>query len=58
MSLGLEGAPALFVNGERINGAVPAEQLWMAIDRALRAAGEQPPAAPAQPTAAKPGAGN
>lgn len=55
MTLGLEGAPALFVNGERINGAVPAEQLWMAIDRALRAAGEQPPA---QPAAAKPGAGN
>lgn len=47
MSLGLEGAPALFVNGERINGAVPEQQVWMAIDRALRAAGEQPPAAPA-----------
>lgn len=60
-SLGLDGAPALFVNGERINGAVPEEQVWMAIDRALRAEGEQPPAAPAptQPvTAAKPGAGN
>jgi protein-disulfide isomerase len=47
MSLGLEGAPALFVNGERINGAVPEQQVWMAIDRALRAAGEKPPAAPA-----------
>jgi protein-disulfide isomerase len=60
-SLGLDGAPALFVNGERINGAVPEEQVWMAIDRALRAAGEQPPAQPAsqQPAAAtKPGAGN
>lgn len=58
-SLGLEGAPALFVNGERINGAVPEDQLWMAIDRALRAAGEQPPALPAQPTGAvKPGGGN
>jgi protein-disulfide isomerase len=63
--LGLEGAPALFVNGERINGAVPEEQVWMAIDRALRAAGEQPPpppappaAAPQTPPAAKPGAGN
>ena len=42
--LGLDGAPALFVNGEHINGAVPEEQVWMAIDRALRAAGEQPPA--------------
>jgi protein-disulfide isomerase len=57
--LGLEGAPALFVNGEKINGAVPEEQVWMAIDRALRAAGEQPPASPAQPAAvAKPGGGN
>jgi len=54
--LGLEGAPALFVNGERINGAVPEEQVWMAIDRALRAAGEQPPPMPAQPAAVpKPG---
>jgi len=58
-ALGLDGAPALFVNGERINGAVPEEQVWMAIDRALRAAGEQPPATPpaAAPPAPKPGAG-
>ncbi len=53
-SLGLEGAPALFVNGERINGAVPEEQVWMAIDRALRAEGEKPPAEPAAPPAALP----
>jgi protein-disulfide isomerase len=54
-SLGVDGTPALFIDGERINGAMPEEQLWMVIDRALRAAGEQPPppqaepAAPAQP---------
>ena len=42
-ALGLEGTPELFVDGERINGAVPKEQLWAAIDRALRAHGEQPP---------------
>jgi protein-disulfide isomerase len=48
--LGLDGAPALFVNGERINGAVPEEQVWMAIDRALRAEGEQPPPEPAAPS--------
>ena len=42
-SLGVDGTPALFVEGERINGAVPKEQLWMVIDRALRAAGETPP---------------
>lgn len=44
-ALGLEGTPELYVNGERINGAVPQDQLWAAIDRALRAAGEQPPPA-------------
>lgn len=42
-ALGLEGTPELFVDGERVNGAVPKEQLWASIDRALRAHGEQPP---------------
>lgn len=46
-SLGIDGTPALFVDGERINGAVPQEQLWVVIDRALRAAGEEPPPPPA-----------
>jgi protein-disulfide isomerase len=52
-SLGIEGTPALFVDGERINGALPAEQVWIVIDRALRAAGVEPPPppAPAQPAA-------
>lgn len=46
--LGIDGTPALFVDGERINGAVPAEQVWLVIDRALRADGiEPPPPAPA-----------
>jgi protein-disulfide isomerase len=54
--LGINGTPALFVEGERIDGAVPEEQVWMVIDRALRAAGEEPPVAPAQ-AAAPPGAG-
>jgi protein-disulfide isomerase len=45
--LGLEGTPELYVNGERINGAVPQDQVWAVIDRALRAEGEQPPPAPA-----------
>jgi protein-disulfide isomerase len=50
-SLRIEGAPALFVEGERVSGAQPQNQVWMAIDRALRAAGVEPPAAaaPAQP---------
>lgn len=49
--LGAEGAPALFVEGERIPGAVPQDQLWMVIDRALRDAGEQPPPDQAQTSA-------
>jgi protein-disulfide isomerase len=56
-TLGVDGTPVLFVNGERVSGAVPQEQLWLAIDRALRAAGEQPPAAPAA-VPQTPGTGN
>jgi protein-disulfide isomerase len=44
--LNIEGTPALFIDGERINGAVPKEQLWASIDRALRAHGVQPPPQP------------
>lgn len=49
--LNIEGTPALFVNGERIDGALPEEQVWRVIDRALRAAGEEPPPADATPSA-------
>lgn len=46
--MGIDGTPAVYVNGERVNGgAVPQDELWMVIDRAVRAAGEQPPPAPA-----------
>lgn len=47
--LGVTGTPAIFVEGERVEGFVPEAQLWAVIDRALRAAGEQPPSA--QPAA-------
>jgi protein-disulfide isomerase len=47
LELGVEGTPALFVDGEHINGAVPANQIWKVIDRALKANGIQPPAEPA-----------
>jgi protein-disulfide isomerase len=53
-SLKIEGAPALSVEGERISGAVPQDQVWLVIDRALRAAGVEPPAAPAQPAPPRP----
>jgi len=61
--LKIDGAPAVFVDGERFDGAIPEEQVWEVIDRALRAAGEQPPPPPAtarpapQPAAAAPGSG-
>jgi protein-disulfide isomerase len=53
-ALDVEGTPALFVNGERLSGAMPATEIWAVIDRALLAAGVEPPVAPAQP-AAEPG---
>ena len=53
-TLGLEGTPQVFVNGERLpSGARPVEELWPAIDRALKAEGVQPPAETA-PATAKP----
>jgi protein-disulfide isomerase len=57
--LKVESAPAVFVEGERIDGAIPEDQIWQVIDRALRAAGEQPPAAtPAPVTPAPPATPN
>ncbi len=56
--LGIDGTPAVYVNGERLNGgAVPQNELWMAIDRAVRAAGGQPPAVQA-PVASAPAGSN
>jgi len=53
--LNIDGTPTLFINGERISGAQPVEQVWAAIDRALAAEGEKPPAAnPAGTSPAKP----
>ncbi|MGA3129415.1 MAG: thioredoxin domain-containing protein [Terracidiphilus sp.] len=58
-ALQIEGTPAIYVNGEKVSGgAVPVDQLWMVIDRALRSVGEVPPATPASaPTAAGAGQG-
>ena len=61
-ALGVDSTPALYINGEKLEGAVPMEYLYRMIDNALEAAGvtpPPPPAAPAQtpptPAAAKPG---
>lgn len=54
-ALGIEGTPAVFVNGEKVSGgAVAQDELWMVIDRALRDQGEQPP--PPEAPTPKPGA--
>ena len=39
--LGVQATPTLFVNGRKIDGAVPAERIRAAIDRALREAALQ-----------------
>ena len=44
-TLGVDGAPTLFVNGYRISGAIPVEYVWKAIDEALVAQGKTPPPA-------------
>lgn len=42
-ALGVDGTPALFVNGVRLDGAVPAADVKATIDQALRDAGEKVP---------------
>lgn len=46
-ALEIDATPALFVDGEKIVGALPEDQVWAVIDRALKAAGEEPPPPPA-----------
>jgi protein-disulfide isomerase len=43
--LGVDSTPTLFVNGERLSGAVPEEQMRAIIDRALAEAGQTASAA-------------
>lgn len=42
-ALGIHQVPTLYVNGERIDGALPKNQIWTVIDRALASTGETPP---------------
>lgn len=42
-ALGVNGTPALFINGQKIDGAVPASEVRAALDAALRDAGEPVP---------------
>ena len=63
-ALGVRATPVLFINGEKVEGALPLEYVYQVVDRALRAAGQTPPppvplpqdpTAPSTPPAAKPG---
>jgi protein-disulfide isomerase len=45
-ALGVSATPALFINGEKIEGAQPLEYVYRMIDGALVAAGKTPPPAP------------
>jgi len=47
--LGVSATPTVFINGERLEGALGAEDVKMALNRQLLAAGVQPPAVPAAP---------
>ncbi len=53
-ALGVDGTPTLFVNGERLSGALPVERVWMVIDRALKAEGITPPPAPGEGSPSQP----
>ena len=41
--LGVNGTPALFINGQKLDGAVPIDEVRAALDAALRDAGEPVP---------------
>jgi len=42
-NLGVDATPAMFVNGQKLDGAVPAEEVRAALDQALKDAGVAPP---------------
>jgi protein-disulfide isomerase len=49
-AIGVAATPTMFINGEKIDGAIPASEVRVALDRALKDAGQpvpnHPPAAP------------
>ncbi len=54
-SLGVDSTPALFINGEKVEGAQPVEYVYRMIDSALIASGQTPPPPPpAAPTQTAP----
>ncbi len=53
-SLGVDSTPALFINGEKVEGALPLEYVYRMIDNALIAMGQTPPPPPPAPIQAQP----
>jgi predicted DsbA family dithiol-disulfide isomerase len=53
--VGVDATPTIFVNGERLSGAVSEDVLRTTLDRALKDAGQTPPPAPAAAAAKKGG---
>ncbi len=52
--LGVEATPTMFVNGEKVDGAVPISELRTILDRALVQAGGSAPVHPADPADPEP----
>lgn len=52
-AVGVSATPTLFVNGEKIDGAIPVADLRAALNRALKDAGVEPPPPPAPSAPAK-----
>ena len=50
--VGVSATPTMFVNGERLEGALDADEVRAALNRQLLAAGVQPPPPPEKPAAA------
>jgi protein-disulfide isomerase len=54
-ALGIDATPTIFVNGQKLDGAVPADEVRLALDEALKDAGVAPPEhKPAPPDAKAP----
>lgn len=51
VALGVGATPALFINGEKLEGAEPLSYVYRMIDSALIAAGQTPPPPPVEPAA-------
>jgi protein-disulfide isomerase len=56
-ALGVDATPALFINGEKLDGAQPMEYVYRMVDEALKAAGQTPPPPFVPPPTAVPSTG-